>query len=162
MILYLIMSLSLFFVVYFLFLNRKESFCDEDCQEDSRTIDHLKDILRTIAPEIVNYNIHSGSESVTINKEDIYICMRDPKTKKMYSFDVLLFVTLHEFAHVLSKTYSTKTHNDEFTNNFTKLLRKAYEKNFLLSTTSIPEDYCKQKPILEKFIEQIKNKLFVY
>ena len=133
---------------------KKETFCDAQCQEDVKIIAHLKSILRMIAPEIVNYNIQPGIESVTVNKENIFICLRDPKTKKIYPLDILLFVTLHEFAHVLSKTYSTKSHNGEFKNNFNNLLKQAYKKNFLTSNIVIPDDYCQQTGGLEKFLNK--------
>jgi len=133
-------------------ISNRETFCGPTCQEDLRVIEHLKSILRSIAPEIVNYNIQPGDESVTVNKENIYICLRDPKNNQLYPLDILLFVTLHEFAHVLSKTYSTKSHNGEFKTNFNNLLKQAYTKNFLTSTIVIPDDYCQKDNGLERFI----------
>jgi WLM domain. len=150
-----VLGITLIVLIVFLFLDRKEKFCDTDCQVDISVINHLKNVVKTIAPEIVNYEILPGKESVTVNKEKIYICLRDPKTKGIYSFEILLYVTLHELAHVLSSTYSTKSHNTEFQNNFSKLLKRAYEKNFLPPNTVIPDDYCKpvSPPFWQKFLD---------
>jgi WLM domain. len=134
-----------------------ESFCStSECKTgDEDTIRHLKHVLQTVAPDAPEYDIKSGKESVTINKEQIYICLRNPNTSILYPFDVLLYVTLHELAHVFSKTYSTKSHNDEFKTNFSKLLNRAYGKNLLSTNVVVPDDYCKKKDVLDFFTRQI-------
>jgi hypothetical protein len=130
----------------FMILKKKnEQFCNtEECRVNMNVIDHLKNVLKSIAPDAPNYTIYPGNESVTVNKEHIYICLRDPTNGSIYSFDILLYVTLHELAHVFSKTYSTKSHNSEFKTNFEKLLKRAYEKNLLPENISIPNNYCKK------------------
>jgi hypothetical protein len=136
----------------------QEPFCNtKECVIDNSTLDHLKNILKTLVPEATNYSIQPGKESVTVNKENIYICMRNPNNGELYSFDILLYVTLHELSHVMSKTYSTKSHNDEFQTNFKKLLDRAYEKNFLPREVNVPDDYCKVKS--EGFLNMF-SKLF--
>lgn len=151
----LIIIIVIFITLLLIFWTTRnyERFCEtEECQADVDTIKHLKNVLKNIAPEVTNYDIKPGTESVTINKEKIFICLRDPDNGQMYPFDILLYVTLHELAHVLSKTYSTKTHNLEFRNNFDKLLKRAYEKNFLPVNVTIPDNYCKKKTIIDFFV----------
>lgn len=151
---FLLVLLIIGSIIVFILVKKHESFCDtEECKADSSTIVHLKNVLKSVAPDAPNYDIQPGAESVTVNKENIYICLRNPNSGELYTFDVLLYVTLHELAHVISKTFSTKSHNNEFKNNFMKLLKRAYEKNLLSSNVSVPDDYCKKKsPSLAKIL----------
>lgn len=143
---YLLIVVISLFIFFLWWYNRYEKFCEtEECRIDMGVITHLKNVVKVLAPEATNYEIQPGAESVTINKEKIYICMRNPTTGVLYPFDILLYVTLHEISHVLSKTYSTKTHNDEFKQNFTKLLNRAFERHVLSQNVSIPDDYCKKQ-----------------
>ena len=68
---------------------------------------------------------HVENESTyTINKgELIKICIREKKEKKpFHSVNTLMFVVLHELAHVISKSIG---HTGEFMENFRFLLREA-------------------------------------
>lgn len=136
---------GLLLATFFILGLQRESFCTtEKCRIDQDMIRHLKSTLNVIAPDSPYYEINPGSESVTVNKEQIYICLRNPDKNTVYPFDILLYVAIHELAHVFSKTYSTKSHNDEFKSNFEKLLKRAYDKNLLSQTVVVPEDYCKK------------------
>lgn len=113
------------------------------CPLDEQIINTLKYNISIICPNLQNVQILSGTESLTIDKNIIFICLRD-KNDNYYSMDILLYVTLHELAHKISKSYSTEIHNDEFKDNFKKLLQRAYDKNLLQKNIDIPENYCKK------------------
>lgn len=132
----------------------RETFCDDtniECKQDEDVINQLRHLATSICPLLSHIEINSGNESVTINKERIYLCIRDPKTKELYPLDVLIYVMLHEMSHVISKTYSTKSHNDEFFANFDRLLDKASAKGIINGPIHVPSDYCKKRRIFGWF-----------
>jgi Golgi nucleoside diphosphatase len=88
------------------------------------------------------FTLLAGNKSYTINKRNIFICLRHPVTQELYSFNTLLYVALHELAHVLSKTYSTKNHNDEFYKNFHTLLKRAESLYLLPVNYEVTDSYC--------------------
>lgn len=74
-----------------------------------------------------SYTVDKGSE--------IHMCLRDKNTKKVHDINLLMFVAVHELAHVMSKTFG---HNNEFRDNFYVLLNEASNCNVYT-----PEDYRK-------------------
>ena len=123
------------------FINNKEFYSDGD---DEKVIAVLKNQLHIIDPEFCNLKIYPSDQSVTVNKKKIYLCLRDPKTRNFYPLEVLIYVTLHEIAHIKSKSYSSKSHNEEFYKNFEELLNKTISKGVLLKNIHIPENYCQR------------------
>ena len=93
--------------------------------------ERLKKIKERFNPE----NISEGSPdsqytSYTINKgEKMVFCIRDKETKKLHDINLMMYVALHELAHVMSESIG---HNAEFQNNFNYVLQLA-EKNGLYS-----------------------------
>ncbi len=78
-----------------------------------------------------------NSSSYTINKGELMkLCLRDKKTRDFHDINTLMFVVIHELAHIM--TVSTG-HTDEFMTNFKFILSNAadigiyipinYEKN---------------------------------
>ena len=76
-----------------------------------------------------------GTSSYTINKGELMaLCVREKnKSKDFHDYQTLLFVVIHELAHVASVT---KGHNAEFLKNFKWLLIEADE-----SGMYYPQDY---------------------
>lgn len=83
---------------------------------------------------------NSTSYSVAKGKK-VVLCIRSKKNKKIHDRNLLIFVNIHELAHIMSVSFG---HNAEFTNNFRFLLQEAinmgiYKKmNFYLN----PQEYC--------------------
>ena len=73
---------------------------------------------------------HSKYTSFSVNKgEELHLCIRpkDPKVAEKHTFhkiNTLMFVGIHELAHIMSLTYG---HNREFHRNFVFLLKNAVE-----------------------------------
>ena len=82
-----------------------------------------------------------GYTSYTKDKNDIVLCLRDKKTKKIHSENLLTYVAVHELAHIMSKTYG---HNEEFRKNFRWLLEQAeYAGIYTHEDYSLrPQEYC--------------------
>ena len=133
----LLIIISILLVVNF--CNKRESFTNDD---DSVYVRNLKRVVESIYPDAIKMNILPGRKSMTIEKKTIYICLKDHITKQYYTFDVLLYVTLHEIAHVMSKSYSSHSHNDEFHKNFQELLRTGRSLGYFSDNVDIPTNYC--------------------
>lgn len=137
-----ILCLLLLCAVLYLLLRKKERFSESPERE---YIKKLQAVVSLINPEFSKLVIQPGNESVTVDKKKIYICLKDPVTKEFYPFDVLIYVMLHEIAHVESVSYSTETHNLEFERNFQKLLSAAYDMGILQPDVAVPTNYCSKE-----------------
>ena len=84
-----------------------------------------------------------NSTSYTINKgEMMHLCLRNKdKTKTIHEHNLLMFVIIHELAHIASKSIG---HNDEFYDNFKFLLNEATELGIYkpVNFGNHPEEYC--------------------
>ena len=84
-----------------------------------------------------------NSTSYTINKgEMMHICLRNKdKTKTIHEHNLLMFVIIHELAHIASKSIG---HNTEFYDNFKFLLNEATELGVYkpVNFGNHPEEYC--------------------
>jgi hypothetical protein len=68
-------------------------------------------------------NLNDKGTSYSIDKgEQVNLCLRDKKTQNLHRINILMFVTLHELAHIMSKSYG---HNEEHHKNFKFLLINA-------------------------------------
>ena len=88
--------------------------------------------------------LHDGSSSTSysVNKGDkLVICLRCKKTGKFQDDNTILFVVLHELAHIMTKSIG---HKKEFWNNFRYLLKHALEIKVYQyqDFNSKPEPYC--------------------
>ena len=81
--------------------------------------------------------------SYSVNKgEKIFFCIRaKDSTNEIINLNTLLFVAIHEMAHVMTKSIG---HTKEFWNNFRFLLREAVKSNVYQyqNFSSKPEKYC--------------------
>ena len=139
----IITVMSILFVLGSLvIISRKRTEKYNNNSGDYERIKKLQALVSLVNPEFADLKIFPGKESVTVDKKKIYICLKDPVTKEFYPFDVLIYVTLHEIAHVLSKSYSIETHNLEFEKNFQNLLTEAYKVGILQNEVVVPNNYC--------------------
>jgi hypothetical protein len=90
---------------------------------------------RDVFDEIYMYK---GDKSYTINKEKVFLCLKD-KNNEYYSMNILIFVTLHELAHVLSTTIG---HDKNFNDIFDALLKKAAEMKIYDPSIQMDQNYC--------------------
>ena len=86
---------------------------------------YKKDIIRLYK----NYNPENFSESSSDNKytsysvnkgEQIVVCMRSKKNNKLHKLNLIMYVIIHELAHLMSKSIG---HTDEFYRNNDFLLK---------------------------------------
>jgi hypothetical protein len=84
-----------------------------------------------------------GQTSYTINKgEMMHLCLRHKnKDKALHDHNLLMFVAIHELAHIMSKSIG---HNQEFYKNFKFLLTEAVEAGIYspVNFQKSPVNYC--------------------
>lgn len=108
---------------------------------NNKNIDYqkIKNIIKN--SEIIE-NITNSDTSYTINKgEKIIICLANRKTDNLYDINLIMYVLLHELAHIINSTYghdkNFKTVFKELVDNAIKIKIYKYE-NYKES----PQEYC--------------------
>ena len=122
-----------------------EEYYNYDLREPKRKI---------INPDKIREAEHEkDSTSYTINKgEMMHLCLRHKNNEKtLHDENLLMFVIIHELAHIMSKTIG---HNNEFYDNFKFLLKEAS-----LSNIYIPVNF-EQNPAKYCGIDVTNNPLF--
>lgn len=105
-------------------------------------IERVRARLAVISPDYANLDLSAGDSSATIDKSEISLCVTDPKTGQDYSINTLMYVALHEVAHVVTPANGEDPHGPEFSKNFAKLLRLATSKGVYNASERIPSNYC--------------------
>jgi hypothetical protein len=82
------------------------------------------------------------NESYTINKKVIHLCTKDPRNGRYYDKNTLMFVVLHELAHVLC---SDVGHTDSFSVINQALLDHAVKCGFYDPSKPFVKNYCSLK-----------------
>lgn len=109
---------------------------------ESELIKRLKRKISQVNTAFGTYDIREDSDgSYTENKRTIYVCTKDPETGQIYSDNTLIYVILHECAHMLDSTYN-EAHDDKFKKIFLKLLQKAERTGIYNPAIPIPNTYC--------------------
>lgn len=117
-------------------------FCTRRPYRPSPIIKRLKYKVSLVNPKFASYDIREATEgSYTENKTVVYICTKDPETKKYYTDNTLIYVTLHECAHMLDKTFND-AHDEKFKKIFKELLDKAEAIGIYNPKIPIPPTYC--------------------
>ena len=99
----------------------------------------LKDIIKDVHPEAQNIKLYKGPKSYTLNKDKIFICLKD-ENNEYYPINMLIYVLLHELSHKINK--DDIGHTEKFHNIFQALIEKAH--NMGIYDPSIPpiKNYC--------------------
>lgn len=134
-----------FVIVLFFCMTMRKMYVLACTQTEERAVlDKVHDHLRRVYPQIPeNVEIRNGYYAFTENKRVITLCMYDPETAVMYPFEKILYVAIHELAHVISESYSIDTHNAEFMVNFDKLIARAVGLGMIPAGYHVNDTYCK-------------------
>jgi len=126
------------FVVYLVIRKRPEKFKDlEKCVRTPYTKEYAEKILNSLKNDInkvhpigdYHLSFHpleccTLEDSATEDKKKVFICVKD-KNGKYFSYNKLLQVALHEFAHAQSKIVDPNHKSTEFLTNYNNLMNKA-------------------------------------
>lgn len=129
----LISTVLIAFALYFTIYRIYEYFLQQDPMLVS-----LKLILRQLHPIVDKLTFLEANRSYTVNKRKIYLCLRDEK-KQYYPMNMLIYVSIHELAHVLCNEIG---HTDKFHSIFQNLLDKAIQLKLYDPSQPILTNYC--------------------
>ena len=128
------LSLTVFLSTFF--KRKREKF------NDGVIIHKIKNLFKDIGVK-KDVPVSSGNESYTTSKEKITLCLKD-KSGKYYNDNMLVYVSLHELAHLLTPDYEQnyENHGPKFINTFSKLLKIAEGKKLYNPNIKKPSEYC--------------------
>jgi hypothetical protein len=106
---------------------------------DNPILNQVRDNFSRLNPDYSKIPLREGNSAYTENKKMITLCLKDPETNKYYDINTIMYVALHELAHVVSVTHG---HNEEFKKNFSILLREAARKGIYDPRIEVPQTYC--------------------
>lgn len=98
----------------------------------------IREHLRPLHPKVDGLKFYEGTKSYTINKKKVYLCLKD-ENKNYYNFNMLIYVAIHELAHVLCDEIG---HTPKFHIIFKQLLEKAEALGIYDSSIPIIKNYC--------------------
>ena len=103
---------------------------------------NIEEIQEKIKNSEILENITDSDTSYTVNKgEKIILCLANRENDNLYSYNLLMYVLIHELAHILNTTYG---HDDNFKKTFRFILEKAIELNLYTyeDYKNNPVNYC--------------------
>ena len=126
--------LCIIFIIWWINCSIKENLLQDDPM-----LHYLKELISPIDPTFKNLKLYKGSKSYTINKKHIYLCLKD-ENNNYYPINMLIYVTLHEVAHLLNK--HNVGHTEKFHEIFQELIDKATELGIYNPLIKPIEQYC--------------------
>lgn len=128
--------------IVFIFILQTLREKDVNDMEHHPILKEVKEAFKKIHPSYSSIPIVEGSSSYTEDKSVITLCLREPETKKFYDFQSILYVSLHELAHVITDNTPEEEHGDDFKKNFAKLIKRAVELGIYDPNVPPPSSYC--------------------
>ena len=107
--------------------------------EGQKRIARLKNTMKDVHQIIKELDVREGEKSYTLNKKNVYLCLKDKKTGGYYTSNMLTYVLLHELAHVLNKDVG---HTESFHRVFDNLLKRAEQVGCYDPSIPVTENYC--------------------
>jgi len=111
--------------------------------QDDPMLHKLKQILTPLHPSFKDLKLYKGKKSYTINKDKIYLCLKD-ENDDYYSTNMLIYVLLHEFSHFLNK--DDIGHTEKFHKIFEDLIEQAHDMGIYNASIPPVENYCMHNP----------------
>ena len=134
-------TIMFFFILFFLsilFVLFTVNRIYEKFVEDDPMLIDIRKTLEPVFPDINTVILLKGKKSYTINKKKIHLCLFD-KDGKYYDKNMLIYVTLHELAHVRCDEVG---HTDKFHTIFSDILDTASRKGIYDPKKPIIKNYC--------------------
>lgn len=132
---YIIIIIFIFSLILVIFTSNR---IYEKYLEDDPMLIEIRTILTPVFPDINNVILLKGQKSYTINKKRIHICLTD-KEGKYYDRNMLIYVTLHELAHVRCNEIG---HTEKFHEIFRGIKEVAIKNNIYNPNIPVIKDYC--------------------
>ncbi len=131
------MGLFLLFGLIYLLSNQVREYMDSS----DPVLQNLKGLLQEAFPtdpDIQSIQLYKGGKSYTLNKQKIYLCLKD-EHGEYYNLNTLCYVLLHELSHVKNDEIG---HGDKFQRIFDNLLKEAKKRGVYDDTIPVVSNYC--------------------
>ena len=133
---YSVLSLIIISILFILFTANR---IYEKYLEDDPILVEIRKLLAPLFPDEINSIVLlKGKKSFTINKKQVYLCLKDHKGD-YYELNMLIYVAIHEFAHVRCKEVG---HTADFHKIFKEMLQTAIDAGVYNDRIPIVSDYC--------------------
>lgn len=130
--------LAIFLIVILIVYSSMNYIVEQYKKEDGKLME-IRNAIRPLNPEAIDKVILlEDTKSYTINKKKIYLCLRD-EHGEYYNDNMLIFVAIHELAHVLCDEIG---HTEKFESIFHNLLQEAVEQKIYDPNVEPIHDYC--------------------
>lgn len=97
-------------------------------------------LQKVVSPKIIQgLTFKSSNESYTVNKRHVHLCLRNRESGNPYPMNMLMYVALHEIAHVVCPEIG---HTPLFHTTFDELLKDAEEAGVYDSSIPLIDNYC--------------------
>lgn len=95
-------------------------YCQDQYPKDSR----VQRMANRFDPSVIQEtSLYENATSYTVNKgSSMHLCLREKKTLRHHDINIIMFVAIHELAHIMSSGWG---HGQEFQRNFKFLLQQA-------------------------------------
>ena len=138
MIIFLLSVLFIFGIIFVLLTANR--LYEKFVENDPMLID-IRNTLKPVFPDIDTVILLKGKKSYTINKKKIHLCLFD-EHGNYYDKNMLIYVTLHELAHVRCDEIDDKEHGEKFHSIFNDLLQKAIQHGIYNPNKPLIRNYC--------------------
>ena len=135
-VLYLLLGVAIALIFFLLFKVVREDYVS---YQDPH-IEKLRQRLLPVFPELRTVDVFASNKSFTIDKKEIYICMKD-EHGSYYDDNMLIYVIIHELAHSIQKEVDTE-HSQKFKDIFFPLLDRAERAGLYNSKLPVVQNYC--------------------
>jgi hypothetical protein len=110
----------------------------EHHKQNDPKLRELKKKLEVLHPVVKDLDFYEGERSYTINKEKVYLCLKD-ENGNYYNDNMLMYVLLHEISHSLCDEIG---HTEKFHDIFEDLLKRATAAGLYNPSLPLVKNYC--------------------
>lgn len=110
-------------------------------KRDNPILETVRSNFSRLNEKFANIPLFDGKSAYTENKEEITLCLVDPDSKRNYDINTIMYVALHELAHVITPE-GKEEHGPEFRQNFANLLVEGTRAGIYDPNKKIPDRYC--------------------
>lgn len=146
------MSLVLQFGLFLAVISLVYYMCNKNKEKEDTLIETYEDPLiskiykdlKLLYPQLdeKNITIHGANDTLTEDKKTMYLCLRK-KNGEYYDYPSILYIAIHELAHVLNDEYDTHSEHGHKFNNLNKiLLKRAHDIGLLPKDLKVNYDMC--------------------
>ena len=119
-------------------------------QKDKKWTGHLESLNRRNIPKETRLYRTDTSQSHTMNKEEIFMCLKNEKGE-YYPLNMLIYVLAHEYTHVIDPSVwkpgdpGEQGHTKQFWSTFDELLEELTKAGIYDPTQPFIANYCEHK-----------------